>query len=232
MKSQIEKENQRAISEVSRNIKVIALDCDGVLFDSREANIQFYTHIMQQVGRPPVRPDQHEYIHMHPVRQSLIYLIGDEDEDFIRAYEYFKTIDFAPFNGYLQREPGLTEFLDLAKRNFRTALATNRTVSTLELLEYYDIAKFFDLVVCASDVQHPKPHPDIMQRILSAFATNPGQVLYVGDSRVDEDFAKATGVVFVAYKNPGLDAPIHVDHFRELHALFSPNSKGRTDNGG
>ena len=51
-----------------RNLKVIALDCDGVLFDSREANIHFYSHIMKIIGRPPVRADQHEFIHMHPVR--------------------------------------------------------------------------------------------------------------------------------------------------------------------
>ena len=37
-----------------RNLKVIALDCDGVLFDSREANTHFYTHIMGVIGRPPI----------------------------------------------------------------------------------------------------------------------------------------------------------------------------------
>ncbi|MEN6440426.1 MAG: HAD family hydrolase [Syntrophobacter sp.] len=206
-----------------KNLKVIALDCDGVLFDSRQANILFYTHIMEVVGRPPVRADQHEYIHMHPVRQSLLYLIGNDGEDFERAYAYFKTIDFEPFNGHLQQEPGLTEFLSLAKKHYRIALATNRTVSTLELLKRYNISQYFDLVVSASDVTNPKPHPEIMQRILTAFGASPGEVLYVGDSKVDEDFARATGVPFVGYKNPLLNADFHVAHFRELHFLFSEN---------
>lgn len=233
MNNRMKNENGLSMPDIAHDIKVVALDCDGVLFDSREANIQFYTHIMEQIGYPPVRPDQHEYIHMHPVRESLIYLIGNAGPDFTRAYAYFQTIDFAPFNGYLQREPGLTEFLERAKRGFHTALATNRTVSTLELLEHYDLAKFFDLVVCASDVEHPKPAPDIMLHVLSAFSVIPGQVLYVGDSQVDADFAKATGVIFVAYKNPGLDAHFHVGHFRELDSLFSAQGRRvRSGNGG
>lgn len=202
------------------NIKVIALDCDGVLFDSREANIQFYTHILEQVGLPPVRPDQYEFIHMHPVRESLLYLIGGEGEVFDTAFAYFKKIDFGPFNGYLRREPGLIEFLEQAHAHFSTALATNRTISTLELLRQYDLRKYFDLVVSASDVQHPKPHPEIMERIISSFGVLPGQVLYIGDSRVDEDLAAATGVIFVGYKNPGLTADLHISHFEQLDPFF------------
>ncbi len=202
------------------SLKVIALDCDGVLFDSREANVHFYTHIMEIIGRPPVRTDQHEYIHMHPVRESLIYLTGGEGEDFARAFKYFETIDFGPFNGYLRSEPGLVSFLRLAQKHFRTALATNRTVSTLELLRQFNLRKFFDLVVSASDVRNPKPHPEIMEKIFDAFEVLPDHVLYIGDSRVDEEFALATGVHFVSYKNPSLRAELHISHFRELNFLF------------
>lgn len=221
MDSQNGKNSSLSLPEL-RNLKVLALDCDGVLFDSREANVLFYSHILKTVGRPPVRADQHEYIHMHPVRQSLLYLIGDDGEDFQRAFTYFESIDFEPFNGHLKREPGLIEFLAVAKNHYHIALATNRTVSTLELLKHYDLSRYFDLVVSASDVTNPKPHPEIMQRIFTAFAASPDEVLYVGDSKVDEVFAKATGVTFVGYKNPLLDADFHVTHFKELqNFLFS-----------
>ncbi len=209
-----------AFLEKTRNLKVIALDCDGVLFDSREANIQFYSHILATIGRPPVREDQHEYIHMHPVRQSLLFLIGGEGEEFDRAFEYFKTIDFGPFNGYLRREPGLVNFLTLAQKHYRTALATNRTVSTLELLRHYELSEYFDLVVSASDVRNPKPHPEIMERIFNNFNVSPQHVLYIGDSKVDEELALATGVNFVGYKNIALKADLHISHFQELHCLF------------
>lgn len=60
------------------NLKVIALDCDGVLFDSKEANVHFYNHIMDRIGRSPVRVNQQEYIHMYPVRESLLFLTGEK----------------------------------------------------------------------------------------------------------------------------------------------------------
>ncbi len=202
------------------NLKVIALDCDGVLFDSREANIRFYSHIMEKIGGPSVRADQHEYIHMYPVRESLIYLTGGEGERFERAMDYVATIDFHPFHDYLTREPGLVRFLKLASTHYRTALATNRTVSTMELLEQFDIRRYFHLVVCALDVKNPKPHPESMEKILAAFDVLPENVLYIGDSRVDETLAKATGVHFASYKNPGLEAELHIGHFQELDCLF------------
>ncbi len=203
------------------DLKVIALDCDGVLFDSREANIHFYSHIMKIIGGPPVRADQHEFIHMHPVRESLIYLTGGDGADFDRAFEYFKTIDFGPFNDYLSCEPGLVPFLKLARTHFRTALATNRTVSTLELLQKYNLREYFDLVLSASDVSNPKPHPEIMERIFTAFGVLPHHVLYIGDSRVDEALALATGIHFVSYKNSALEADLHINHFQELNGLFA-----------
>jgi hypothetical protein len=37
---------------------------------------------------------------------------------------------------------------------------------------------------------------------------------------VDEEFALATGVHFVSYKNPSLRAELNITHFRELNCLF------------
>ncbi|MDR3568562.1 MAG: HAD-IA family hydrolase [Syntrophobacteraceae bacterium] len=201
-------------------LKVIALDCDGVLFDSKEANVRFYSHIMERIGGPAVRVDQYEYIHMYPVRESLLYLTEGAGEEFDRALEVLKTLDFSPFNGYLTCEPGLVPFLKLASTHFRTALATNRTVSTIELLEKYNLREYFHLVVSASDVKNPKPHPESMEKIFEVFDARPENVLYIGDSKVDETLALATGVHFVSYKNPALAAELHIGHFQELDCLF------------
>ncbi len=37
-------------------LRAIVFDCDGVLFDSKEANVKFYSHILERVGLPPVTP--------------------------------------------------------------------------------------------------------------------------------------------------------------------------------
>lgn len=214
-------------------IDVIVFDCDGVLFDSKEANIRFYEHILEKIGHPSttVQPEQREYIHMHPVRESLRFLLG-EGEGFTTALNYVRTMDIWPFNMHLQREPGLIEMLELARSCYRTAVATNRTVSTHQVLSYFELDQYFDLVVSASDVRHPKPHPEIMERILETFQVEPLQILYVGDSAVDEAFADATGVVFAAYKNHELKAHLHIGHFMELHSILSHETANGTGRGG
>jgi HAD superfamily hydrolase (TIGR01509 family) len=102
------------------------------------------------------------------------------------------------------------------------ALATNRTISTRDVLAYFDLDRYFDLVVSAADVEYPKPHPGVMDRILTTFAVTPQQVVYVGDSAVDEQLAAATGVRFVAYKNPELKADHHITHFHQLYPILTP----------
>jgi phosphoglycolate phosphatase len=202
--------------------EVIAFDCDGVLFDSKEANVRFYSHIMAHIGKSPVRPEAHEFIHMHPVRESLRFLVGNDGPAFDAAWTYAQGIDFEEFNACLHLEPGLVNLLQETQACYHTALATNRTVSTRQVLAYFHIEEYFDLVVSAADVAFPKPHPEIMETIMNNFHVSPEQVLFVGDSRVDEGLAKATGVFFVAYKNPTLQAHLHIAHFSELQSvLFS-----------
>ena len=75
------------------------------------------------------------------------------------------------------------------------------------------LADDFDMVVSAKDVSCPKPHPESFVRILEHFCLSPQEAIYIGDSRVDEQFAANAGVPFVAYRNPGLTADYHLDSF-------------------
>ena len=52
-------------------------------------------------------------------------------------------------------------------------------------------------------------------------AVSPAEVIYVGDSQVDEQAAKAAGIPFVAYRNPDLTAGHHIRHLAEMADLLS-----------
>jgi len=194
---------------------VIVFDCDGVLFDSREANVLFYNCILSNMGLGSVKPDQIEVVHMLSVRESLEFLVGREKLG--EALAIARTIDFGLFNSYLKLEPGLKECLTFLKASqYRLAVATNRTTSTHEVLKHFGLHPFFDLIVCALDVPRPKPHSDMLEHVIKYFGVEPHQVVYVGDSIVDVECAKGCGVFFVAYKNPHLEANLHVRSFYEF----------------
>ncbi len=41
-----------------KNIEVVAFDCDGVMFDTINANMAYYNKILEHFGRPAMTPQQ------------------------------------------------------------------------------------------------------------------------------------------------------------------------------
>jgi phosphoglycolate phosphatase len=199
--------------------KVVAFDCDGVMFDSREANQAYYNHLLERFHLPAMTPGQLAYVHMHTVDESLIFLIRDQATR-EAAHTYRKQLGYQPFLKFMQMEPGLVSLLETLRPRFKTAVATNRTDTMARVLAENRIDHLFDLVVCALDVQFPKPHPEALSKVASHFAVLPQEVMYVGDSQVDEMAAQAAGTPFVAYRNPTLTADHHVRHLSEIKGLL------------
>lgn len=193
-------------------LKLVGFDCDGVLFDSREANTEFYNGILRRFGLPPMTPESVDYVHSHTFPESVEYLFRGSPR-LAEVRDYCRTIDYQRFIPLMVEEPHLREFLGFLKPRFYTALATNRTTTTQAVLDYHRLADQFDLVVSALDVARPKPHPEAFWRILQHFNLAPEEVIYIGDSTVDEQFAKNAGVPLVAYRNPSLKAAYYLDSF-------------------
>jgi len=60
-------------------IKVVVFDCDGVMFDTQEANMAYYNDILTHFGRPSMTCEQFSYSYMHTAEKSLDYLIADPE---------------------------------------------------------------------------------------------------------------------------------------------------------
>jgi phosphoglycolate phosphatase len=193
-------------------IKLVAFDCDGVLFDSQQANTAFYNAILARFDRPPLAPEAVDYVHTHTVWESLAHIfpghLNLED-----VLDVARGLDYSPYIPMMVEEPFLREFFQFLRPGCYLALATNRTTTTRAVLAYHGMTDVFDLVVSAQDVSSPKPHPEAFVRILEHFQLSPWEAIYIGDSRVDEQFAANAGVPFVAYRNPGLTAPYYLDSF-------------------
>ena len=189
------------------------------MFDSQEANRSYYNHVLDYCHLPAMVPEQLAYVHMHTVDESLAYLIRDETTR-KAAQVYRRQIGYQPFLKFMQMEPGLVPLLETLRPRFKTAVATNRTDTMARVLADNHIDHLFDLVVCALDVQFPKPHPEALDKVVDHFSVRPDEVLYVGDSQVDETAARAAGIPFVAYRNPDLAADYHIRHLAEMVDLL------------
>jgi len=198
-----------------RKIKVIVYDCDGVLIDSSLANQAFYSHILGHFGREPLTPEQWEYVKPLSAPDALTWLLQDTPW-LAAAQEYQQTVDNTPFLPLLRTEPNLHETLTLLRPHYRLAIATNRGKSLIPVLQHCGLAEFFDFMVTSLDVQHSKPHPECLNRILQHFDVLPGQACYIGDADIDREVSARAGVIFIAYQNPSLQADVHLQNHLDL----------------
>ena len=203
-----------------KHIKLVAFDCDGVMFDTEQANRFYYSDILQHFGRPAITEEQFGFVHMHTVHESMAYLFPDEN--LLEAAQAFrKTMGYRKYLGYHTMEPQLVSLLEKLRPQIKTAVATNRTDTMDKLLAEFNLDGYFDLVVTSSDVKRPKPHPDALLKILDHFDLAPYQVIYIGDSRVDELAARAAKMPLAAYRNRELEADFYIDSLGELEQLLN-----------
>lgn len=202
--------------------KAVIYDCDGVMFDSFDANLRFYQRIMAVMGRLPldIKDEEHmRVLHTYANREVLAYFFP-EPSDFRKAVAAASSIDYRDLVPLMVMEEGFRETLDELSGAVELAVCTNRSTSMDMVLESFNLSHYFGCVMTACKVANPKPHPDPLLKVLDHFGLEPGEALFVGDSEVDSLAAAAAGVPFVAYKSD-FPAMARIDRHRELIALLS-----------
>ena len=203
-------------------ISAIIFDCDGVMFDSRRTNVDFYNHLLSRFGLPPMKEEDIDFVHMHTAEESVNHIFRDSPYR-AQAQEYRLTkLDYTPFIREMTIEPGLIELLEFLRPRYGLAVATNRSNTIGKVLECHGLTGYFDIVVSSLDVKNPKPHPEPILKILDFFGIESHQCLYVGDSEVDWEVCQASGVTLVAYRNRGLKAPYYVDKLLDMLKILPP----------
>lgn len=199
-------------------LKVIAFDCDGVMFDTRKANREYYDQLLAHFGRPSMSDAQMDFVHINTVEKSVAHLFEPAQREAVNSYR--KEMGYLRFIKYMEIEPDLKLLLTGLREKYRTAVATNRTDTMERVLDEFDLTNQFDLVVTALDVTHPKPASDCLDKVAQTFQAAPSEVMYIGDSVLDQQAARAAGTQFVAFGNPALEADRHIRSFKELFYLF------------
>jgi len=200
---------------------VVIYDCDGVMFDSFEANLAFYLQVMEHFGMPALDRGDAEtmrVLHTYCNKDVLAYLFAG-DPRLPQVRQFSASIDYRKLFPLMLMEEGLRETLEALQGRVELAVCTNRASSMELLLESFGLARYFSCVMTAGRVENPKPHPEPLLKVLEQYGIAAHQALFVGDSDVDRQAADAAGVPFVAYRGD-LPALAHIDRHLELLALL------------
>jgi phosphoglycolate phosphatase len=91
------------------------------------------------------------------------------------------------------------------------------------ILKHFGLNDFFQTVVTSRDVEHPKPAPDMLHEAARRLQYAPHELLFVGDSELDQAAARTAGMPFAVYRGDLL-ADVRLDHYDELVGMFMRES--------
>ncbi|MDD2367257.1 MAG: HAD family hydrolase [Desulfuromonadaceae bacterium] len=197
--------------------KVVIYDCDGVILDSVESNYVFYNSVMKYLGRDEIdrnNIDARRVLHTYSFNDVMEYFF-DGDPQRNDAFRFAKTIHYRDLMPYMKMEDGFVTALDQLRGNTSLAICTNRATSMDMIIDDFGLSGYFDFVMTASQVKHPKPHPEPLLKVIDYFGIKPAEAIFIGDGEVDMQSAKSAGVPFVSYKSE-LPALARIQHHSEI----------------
>jgi HAD superfamily hydrolase (TIGR01549 family) len=206
-----------------KRIKAVVFDCDGVMFDTAQANRNFYNEILQHFDKSVLTDKQFKQVHMYTVDSALKYLFSKKD-DLDEVKKVIQNIGYDKFIKYMHMEQGLLALLSRLKANgYIRGVATNRTNTMEKVLHDNNLQDKFEIVVTASDVESPKPAPDQLIKIMNHFTLNPDEIFFIGDSEYDQLAAANAGTYFAAFKNASLKSDFHLNHMDQISEILGIN---------
>ena len=189
------------------NPKIIIFDFDGTLCDTRRNIIIAFRATMERLGlemRDEATCGATIGLTLRDGFKSMYPTLDDAAID--NCVETYRQI-FAERRKELMPNlvPGVKETIkELHSRGYRLTIATSRLTDSLMLfMRHHDIDRYFEYLVGSDSVTNHKPHPEPVEKTLTALCIEPSEALVVGDMPVDIAMAHNAGVraVGVDYGN-------------------------------
>ena len=201
---------------------LVMYDLDGTLLDTaneitRAVNLTLLDFNHRAVGEEDVR----RWIGHGTgwlMQQAWAATGGKESGDWPKVMDRFIMHYYETAGTSSKTFPFVKETLVKVKSmGVKQALVTNKeTRFTDRVIDAHDLRQYFDLIICGDTLPIKKPHPGVIEHCLHALDTTAGHSLFVGDSEIDVNTAKAAGVVCWA-------VPYGYNHGRPI-AMADPDS--------
>lgn len=180
--------------------KAVIFDMDGTILNTLEDLKNATNYSLRQFGMPERSLEEVRMFVGNGIRKLVERAVpsGTSEEKiaqvldvFLEYYEIHSADNTSPY-------PGILELVEkLKKSGIKTAVSTNKAdVPAQELGRKY-FNGIFDLIVGQQDGLKVKPAPDSVNKILSILDIQKKDAIYIGDSDVDVQTAKNSGLDFI-----------------------------------
>ena len=211
------------------HIRALVFDLDGTLIDSQQDLINATNATLRELGRGELPAVTVSSFIGHGAAKLVSRALGpnatereqsDALQIFLRRYEANKL-------DYTRAYAGVSEALEKLFPMPMAVLTNKPLLPSKQILESLGLAKYFAVIYGGDSFATRKPDPLGAQEILRQFTVVPGDALLIGDSEVDVQTARNTGM-FAATVNYGFGvhdratfpADIYLDRLTDLVPLL------------
>ena len=218
-----------------KGIHAIVFDLDGTLVDSAGDIMSALNHALQAAGRAPITDRAGRAIISLGLERmvELALDIGGgapgaaETTEIKRcAIDYYESHLLDCTRSYAGTESMLANF---RSSGIRLGICTNKLLKpACRVLDSLGLEEYFSVVIGRDSTAHQKPHPAPLLAALKSLQVTADEAVMIGDSRVDVECARASGVPVVVMRHgygevcpEMLGADCIVDHFSRLPDAIS-----------
>lgn len=179
-------------------MKLMMIDLDGTLFDTKEINYRAYKEAIEPYG---YKIDYQYYCEFCNGRHYTDFLpqITTSDKSILVDMHNRKKEAYNKYLSYGRINQALVDIIKKRGKDCKAALVTTASrQNTYDILKQYNIVDIFDLILTQEDITKSKPDPEGFLKAMSKYNVKAQECLIFEDSNAGIEAAEKTGAtVFV-----------------------------------
>lgn len=177
-------------------MKLVMVDLDGTLFDTRRVNYLSYKDAVNKYGYDL---DYDYYCKECNGNYYMDFLpqITTKDKKTLEDIHNIKKEKYSTYLNEALINVNLVEILKLLKLNCKIVVVTTASKkNTYEILQQFNILNLFDLIITQDDVNNPKPNPECYLKAIEKYGYDKKECIIFEDSKTGIEAAKRAGIQY------------------------------------
>ncbi len=191
--------------------KAALFDVDGTILNTMNYSIKAMQHCVRVHCGKEVTDQEVLAVMGKPI--ELCYQLLTGLDAVAHLYDGHRTFQLENLHLAIPFPNTFATFATLKKNGLKIGIVTTRGKITLEkVLEKAELHQFIDTIIAKEDVLNHKPHPEPVQRALTALSIAPEDAVMVGDTEYDIFAGKGAGTATI-----GVTYGTHGEKIRDTH---------------
>ena len=184
----------------SKKKPIILFDLDGTLLDTEPAILESYRQLFEKY-KPEVEFDRAKQVSVLGPSLETMFAVYFPEQKYETLLVEYRKVNYAIHEEYVKPMNNAHELLEsLQQQGYRLGIVSTKLHDAVCFgLSLFDMEKYFEVIIGGNDVKHGKPAPDGILNACQKMNVGQDCVVFVGDSKMDIQAARAAGVFSIGY---------------------------------